>query len=372
MEKENKKKKRKGMGPLELGIIMVAVAVLTFSVCQLISIQGNYQGAQEEYKQLADAFVETKTDNSASEAASAGESTPAKEKKEEQVVQVLDEASEGGTSAETTASVAAIPVPFSVDWAGLKAVNQEIVGWLHVDGLPHIHYPICKGNDNSYYLNHTFRREEYPSGSLFMDKNNAADFSNALTFVYGHRMDDHSMFGDLRALEDQALVDANPYFWIYTPEGVFCYRIFSVFEEPAESDVFAYHFETDEGFLAWAKNIRARSMVDTHTDVQQRDKVIGLSTCTKDRVRRCLVFGKCISIDRPGPDEEIEVPEDEKAAGREAANAESAGSKKSSKSKSQTSKKSASSQNADSTASYTSHSDWEFSQTTETESFTEF
>ena len=152
-----------------------------------------------------------------------------------------------------------------------------------------------------------------------MDKNNAGDFSDALTFVYGHRMDDHSMFADLKALENPTLVDANPYFWIYTPEGIFCYRIFSVFEEPADSDVFAYHFENDKSFLKWAQYVRSRSAIDTHTAVAKRDKVVALSTCTTDRVRRVLVFGKCISVDRPGEDEEIPVPADEKAAGRDAA-----------------------------------------------------
>ena len=368
METEKKKKKRKGFGPLEIIILTAAVGILTFSICQLLFIQNNYSGAREEYDKLADTFVEsTETESAASEATStAGE--PVKEKKgEKQVVKIREEADGGGTGAEDDpGSVAAIPVPFSVDWAGLKAVNSEIVGWIHIDALPHIHYPICKGPDNSYYLNHTFRREVNPSGSLFMDKNNAGDFSNALTFVYGHRMDDHSMFGDLRSLENPSLIDANPRFWIYTPEGVFCYRIFSVFEEPAESDVFAYHFEHDKSFLQWTRYVLSRSVIDMHTTVTMRDKVVVLSTCTTDRVRRCLVFGKCISVDQPGPDEEIPVPEDEKAPGREQANAGSAESKTDSKAGGKKKKPSKTP-----TPSPAVDDGWELPRTGDAESFTE-
>ncbi len=319
METEKKKKKRKGFGPLEIVILTVAVGVLTFSVCQLLSIQNNYSGAREEYEKLADSFVEeTAKDAAVSAASREAESAETGEKKERQIVPIRDEAAAAG-GPEEPGTIAGIPAAFSVDFAGLRAVNPEIVGWIHVDALPHIHYPICKGTNNDFYLTHTFRRESNPCGAIFMDKNNAGDFSDALTFVYGHRMDDHSMFADLKALENPTLVDANPYFWIYTPEGIFCYRIFSVFEEPADSDVFAYHFENDKSFLKWAQYVRSRSAIDTHTAVAKRDKVVALSTCTTDRVRRVLVFGKCISVDRPGEDEEIPVPADEKAAGRDAA-----------------------------------------------------
>ena len=366
MEPEKKKKKRRGFGPLEIIILTVAVGVLTFSICQLFFIQNNYSGAREEYDKLADTFVEEEGEDASSDASrSAGTSEP-KGKKEKQVVRIRDEAAEGA-SEEDPGTVAAIPVPFSVDFAGLKAVNPEVVGWIHVDALPHIHYPICRGKDNSYYLNHTFRREVFPSGSLFMDKNNAGDFSDALTFVYGHRMDDHSMFADLKALENPALAEANPYFWIYTPEGAFCYRIFSVFEEPADSDVFAYHFEQDEGFRKWAEYVRSRSLIDTRMSVSMRDKVVALSTCTTDRVRRVLVFGKCISVDQPGPDEEIPVPADEKAAEREPANAESAASKPGTDSGS----KKPSKPDKGKTSSPAIPEDWELPRTDASESFTE-
>ena len=314
---EKKKKKRKGFGPISIILLIVAFGVLGYSIWQLVLINNNYSGAQKEYEALADTFVGTVT-----KAPESAEAIPADEEdlqKDGHGSVVRIRKSTGGT--ESTASTAAsgdnggsgesveyVPVPFSVDWAGLKAVNQEIVGWLHVDALPHIHYPICKGADNSFYLTHTFRRELYPSGSLFMDKNNTGDFTNAATYVYGHRMDDHSMFGDLKALESQSLVDQNPYFWIYTPEGVFCYQIFSVFEEPAESDVFAYHFEHDKDFLKWAKYVQSRSMVDTHTTVSRNEKVVVLATCTTDRVRRCLVFGKCISYRQPGEPEPTPTP----------------------------------------------------------------
>ena len=45
--------------------------------------------------------------------------------------------------------------PLEVDWNELKAINPDIVGWIYVDALPTINYPVLKGEDNEYYLHHT-------------------------------------------------------------------------------------------------------------------------------------------------------------------------------------------------------------------------
>lgn len=309
---EKKKKKRKGFGVFEILILAVAFGVLGYSLWNLLSIRRNYDVARDEYENLAESFVSVSEPETVSEPAAEGTDSRSETKEKSKKVRIKKTDSEAATSEATATET--VYAPFSVNWAGLKAVNHEIVGWIHMDALPQIHYPICKGADNDYYLTHTFRREVNPSGAIFMDKNNAGDFSDALTFVYGHRMDDHSMFGDLKNLENQAVLDAHPYFWLYTPEGVFCYQIFSVFEESAASEVFEYHFENDEGFLSWAEDVRARSVVDTRTGISRTDKVLVLATCTTDRVRRVLVYGKCISVDVPGGVPEMEEEPEEAAS----------------------------------------------------------
>ena len=45
----------------------------------------------------------------------------------------------------------------------LKDINDDTIGWIYVDGT-NIDYPIVQGEDNDYYLNHSFYRESNSNG----------------------------------------------------------------------------------------------------------------------------------------------------------------------------------------------------------------
>ena len=52
-----------------------------------------------------------------------------------------------------------------IDWNSLKSINDDIVGWLEIDGT-NISYPILKDKD-LYYLKHSFDRKYNSNGSIF-------------------------------------------------------------------------------------------------------------------------------------------------------------------------------------------------------------
>ena len=189
--------------------------------------------------------------------------------------------------------------PLEVDWKELRSINPDIVGWIYVDGLPNINYPICRGEDNDYYLHHTFRREYLFAGSVFEDFHNAADFSDPNTIVYGHNMRDGSMFNKLKELLDQEKYEKNPYFWILTPKGNYRYHIFCITKAGVGSDVYLLYEQNGEEFLEWEKKIRGMSDVTNDVELDKDDKVVVLSTCTSDSSVRCVVIGKCVSSDHP-------------------------------------------------------------------------
>ena len=51
----------------------------------------------------------------------------------------------------------------------LKQENNDIVGWLEIDGT-NISYPVLQGDDNDYYLKHNYKHEYISTGSIFLDK----------------------------------------------------------------------------------------------------------------------------------------------------------------------------------------------------------
>lgn len=91
---------------------------------------------------------------------------------------------------------------FTVDFSGLKELNPDCIGWIRFENI-NISYPIMQGEDNEYYLKHTFEGQAVTAASIFMDANNHADFSDQNTFIYGHNMKDKTMFGKLNDYKDE-------------------------------------------------------------------------------------------------------------------------------------------------------------------------
>ena len=44
----------------------------------------------------------------------------------------------------------------TVDFASLQETNPNVVAWIKISGV--LEYPVVRGEDNFYYLNHTVRK----------------------------------------------------------------------------------------------------------------------------------------------------------------------------------------------------------------------
>ena len=47
-----------------------------------------------------------------------------------------------------TGSRNALKAPMDIDFKALKSVNEDVVGWIYVEAVPSISYPIVHGTDN--------------------------------------------------------------------------------------------------------------------------------------------------------------------------------------------------------------------------------
>jgi sortase B len=130
--------------------------------------------------------------------------------------------------------------PQSIDWAALHLLNPEIIAWIVIDGTT-IDYPITQGADNDWYLHHTASGERNPSGAIFMDFRNASDFSDGHTLIYGHNMQDGSMFAPLHGW-------AGDHFVIHTPDGRRLeYLVFARYTVAANDPLFAFASDLGDG-----------------------------------------------------------------------------------------------------------------------------
>lgn len=171
------------------------------------------------------------------------------------------------------------PENFAVDFAELKKINPDITGWIRFEHMD-ISYPIVQGRDNDYYLTHSFYKEEIKCGSIFIEAENALDFSDDNTFIYGHNMKDKSMFAKLNTFQDEQIYRENPEFLIYTEDEIYRYSIFSCYQADVSWDSFIYQFADEEQYGEWLQKMKERSRYDTGVTPQKEQKTVTLMTCT--------------------------------------------------------------------------------------------
>ena len=93
-----------------------------------------------------------------------------------------------------------------VDFAALKALNPQIVGWIQIPQTP-VNYPVCQTDNNDYYLNHSFLGRDDEFGAIFMDYRSAADLSGYNTVMYGHHLKNGEMFAEVADYSNQENFD---------------------------------------------------------------------------------------------------------------------------------------------------------------------
>lgn len=241
--RRRKGKGKKGKGIVSNLILIVALAVFAVSAYQLFKIGKGYYDGRSEYDKIRDLAIETKDD--------------------------------GGDDAGNQPR-------YQVNFDELMALNSDTIGWIRFDPEPAIiNYPIVQGKDNQEYLHKTFSANDNSLGTIFLNVENNPNFRDQNSIIYGHRMKDGSMFRHLQDYEDRAFWEANPYFYIYTPDGQeLIYHIYSMGEVLDTSDTYLTEFNTEEEYQNFLNMTKQVSLYDTGIEVTTSDTIVTLSTCT--------------------------------------------------------------------------------------------
>lgn len=264
-QKQPEQKKKKKSDVLLTIALIVAIAVFCYAAFNLYHIYTEYKKGTDEYNQI-----------------------------EEMAVTERD-----ADSAEVAGPNAQLKPPIEVDFDKLKSVNEDVVGWIYVDALPDISYPIVKGKDNQTYLHQTYEKNYNFAGTIFVDYENSGDFSDCNTLVYGHNMKNGSMFGHLKKFrENDKLYKQDKYFWILTPERNYRYEIITAYTTGVNSDTYTLFKGPGEEFEKYLETIKGYSEIQTDdTDLTIKDRIVTLSTCTGNESTRFVVQGKRVDAE---------------------------------------------------------------------------
>ena len=166
-----------------------------------------------------------------------------------------------------------------MDFTALREVNGDVLGWILIPGTA-VSYPLVQGADNQYYLNHTWKKWTNVVGSIFLECSNSPDFSDFNTIIYGHRMNNGSMFASLKYYKQQSYWSAHPCVYITDDAGTRTYRIFAAYEVSTEGSTYQLGFSGDASKQAFLDDCMARSVIDTGIVPTVYDRILTLSTCT--------------------------------------------------------------------------------------------
>ena len=166
------------------------------------------------------------------------------------------------------------------DLHALKAEYPGIKVWSAIAGTcvddPGLQ---SSADDPEYYLRRTYKGEWRTAGSLFFQWDCSAESQN--TVVYGHNMNDGTMFAVLQKMADEAFRKEHSKILLQTSDGLREYQIAAVLK----TDITKLRFNRTEfadhaDFLSFQKELFAQSLYESQTIPGEDCRLLTLVTCS--------------------------------------------------------------------------------------------
>lgn len=157
----------------------------------------------------------------------------------------------------------------TVDWDALRAINPDIVAWVYVPNSP-INYPVVQGNNNEEYLHKAFDGSEgwlASAGTIFLDSSNTSDFSDRNSALYGHHMNDGSMFAALSDWQNSDEFNAHRDIYVLTPQGNYRLKSFALVKTTGTDALVQTAFSSEENYQSYIQDKLDRSVVTQTGDM---------------------------------------------------------------------------------------------------------
>lgn len=259
--------------------IAVTLCVFLFALWKIFGILRSYSVADKTYDDVIDRFVvsDTIAESHSSSYETENSTGPAGDSSEA----VTEDRDTTGTDiqAPVTEPAAEETLPM-IDFQGLKAYNEDAVGWIYCADTP-INYPVLQGDDNDYYLRHMINGEYNIAGSVFMDFRCDPEMNGLNTIIYGHNFNNDIMFGTFLEYKDQSYYDEHPVIWYFTEECNYKLELMAGFVTPSDSMVYRMQDSEEQlgRLIADCRKISTFTAAEPETDIKQ---IMVLSTCSNE------------------------------------------------------------------------------------------
>lgn len=171
-------------------------------------------------------------------------------------------------------------------YARLHEKNPDFAGWIQIPDTT-IDYPVMYvEGDNEMYLHSNFNREYDAGGVPFIDGYCSLDPVSDNLIIYGHHMNDNSMFQPLMNYKDMDFFKSHKTIYFDTLHEKGTYTVVAVILSRAlaeDEEGFRYYghlsFADETEFNDYMNNINQMALYDTGETTIYGDRLITLSTC---------------------------------------------------------------------------------------------
>lgn len=204
------------------------------------------------------------------------------------------------------------PDGMQVKYAKLYATNPEFVGYLSADGV-NLNLPVVQAKDDKKYLEKNFYLQKTKYGCPFVTHLNNIEPLDQNTVIFGHHMNNGTIFGTLDAYKSIDGFKKAPVITFNTLYKDYSWKVIAAIVTNAYTKddngyIFRYYFtqlSTQENFSAYLSELSQRSLYDTGVDVLPTDKLLTLSTCSHEFTdARFVVVARLV---RPGESTDVDV-----------------------------------------------------------------
>ncbi|NCC01275.1 MAG: class B sortase [Clostridia bacterium] len=177
---------------------------------------------------------------------------------------------------------------FLLDYQELYLQNNDMVGWIKVEDTQ-INYPVVQSKEEpNFYLKHKFDKTYSVYGCPYVQENCDTEKPSDNLIIYGHHMNDGSMFAGLMKYGDKGFYENHKTITFDSLTQHREYEVVAAFRTVAYSNEgFKYHqfvdAENEKEYTDYIEQCKELSIYDTGISAAYGDKLITLSTCEYSR-----------------------------------------------------------------------------------------
>lgn len=193
------------------------------------------------------------------------------------------------------------------EFAELYTINQDIVGWMTLEGT-NLNYPVMhRPEDVDYYLERDFYGDHSYRGCFYLQEVCSLDPHSDNVTIYGHNMSDGSMMAALHKYKKQSFWEDHKTITFNTLTKYQEYEVVAVFRTSVSVTTgFLYNLFVDasepEEFDAYIQKCKSIAYYDTGVEATYGDKLITLSTCD-----RSITNGRLVVVAKLVTEEPVEI-----------------------------------------------------------------